>query len=353
MKILLIGKTLGIGGTKRYTEGFVDYLKTTGKVNFDFINLKKIYEDPSPSIKKILKLFHEFPKQVNYDKYDLIHYLQGDLSLYGMLRYLKKKKHSIKLIETSHGIAKREEIYPGFKGFIFRRLWGPHSQNYTLKNLDAIICVSDFAKDLFLKEFQLDTRKLYVVYLASGLKLHNEGAKSLTNAKRNEIVFVGRFDRRKRIEKVMELARVLPDYQFNILGRITDPGYYREVLKKTPHNVSVKTNLSDAQITQNYRTARFFVSFSKWEFCPVTYLEAISLGTPVLAYCQPIKKLVENGCGFEVKTVPQCVNVIRHLEEKYDQLVCKALETSKSFSWKNTVERTLEIYERVLNQLAQ
>ena len=344
---MVVGKTLSLGGTSRYTRNLIQGLERSKELDFDFVNLKSYYDRPGKYLKRIA-LVRSFPKEIDFDKYDLVHFLQLDFSLYGVLRRLKNRVKRPKIIKTSHGLARWEENYKGVAGRLVLKPVMVYIQRYVQKNVDAVIYVSDDQRDFFIKEYNLDRAKTYVVYLASSFETYGGGLQNLMGNKEKSILFVGRVERRKRIELFFDLARLMPDWQFKVTGHVDDYAYYRELQKIKPANTEFLTEASDDEIVAAYRKAKFFVSFSKWENCPVTYLESISQGTPVIAYSMPILKMIENGCGFRVQTPAECVGKIEELETKYDSVVEKAISTSRLFSWEKTAAETLQIYKDLL-----
>jgi len=347
MKTLLIGKTLGTGGTSRYTTNLVANLKIQ-KLDFDFINLKRFYDLPG-KYKKRLDLVRKFPRKIDYDNYDLIHFLEFDYSLYGMLRHLGRRKERPKIIKTSHGMFKREEIFSGLLSKYVLKPFLCYAQKNVQRNVDAVIYVSDEERELFLKTFKLDLAKTYVMYLASSFETYKGSISDLIEHKDNTILFVGRVERRKNIEKIFEVARLLPDMSVKVVGHINDFKYYHELQEIKPINAEFIIDLPDSELITTYQRARYFVSFSRWESCPVTYLESISQGTPVIAYSMPIWKMSQNGCGYRVLTPDDCVTKIRELEKDYDSAIQRTINTADLFTWEKVAKETIQIYQQICN----
>lgn len=347
LRILLIGKTVSPGGTTRYVNHLVQSLKTQ-KLDFDFIDLKRFYNLSGKYMKR-LDLIRKFPLDIKYDDYDLIHYLEFDYSLYGMLRHLRKKKRRPKIIKTSHGMFKREQIFTDFLGKHVARPFLCYSQRYVQQNADGVIYVSDEERELFLREYKLDIAKTYVVYLASTFETYKDKIQRLIENKENTILFVGRIERRKRVEKIFEVATLMPNTKFKIVGHISDFEYYDNLRKIKPTNVEVVIDLSDNELQSTYQRAKYFISFSQWESCPVTYLESISQGTPVVAYSMPIWKMEEGGCGYRVSSSADCVAMIKKLENRYASIAEKALSTANLFSWERVAKETIQVYEDILS----
>ncbi len=297
---------------------------------------------------KRVNLIRQFPKEIDFDGYDLIHFLQLDYSLYGILRFFRKKLRRTRIIKTSHGTSRLEEYH---KGFIQRYIQKPinrYIQKYVQKHVDAVIYVSDDQRDFAIKEYCLDREKTFVVYLASNFETYTGNKKNLINNKEKVILFVGRIERRKRIEKIIEMAELLPNWHFKVIGHLDDHKYYQQIHRLIPENLELLTNIGDKELLDEYQKAKYFVSFSKWENCPISYLESISQGTPVLAYSMPLHILIENGCGYRVQTPLEAVEKINELDKEYESIIEKTISTSRLFSWEKTAKETLKVYEKVL-----
>jgi len=345
IRILLVGGGSEVGGAARYARNLVDNLSKRSDVEFEFMDLKGAYERRG-KIRKAIELICKLPKRIEYKRFDLIHYLEFNLSLYGVVKYVRIKNSRVRIIKTCHGMRRMEKHYRGLMEKGPLRAFESIVQKYVQRNIDGVIYVSDGQRDSFVDAYALDKSKTYVVYLASGLKRYDGTVDSLIGNKETSIIFVGRIERRKRVEKFLELASLLPDRDFKVIGPVVDRGYYNQLLKSKPENARFLLDVSDDELVQHYRRARYFVSFSEWENCPLTYLESISQGTPVIGYSMPVKAMVDGGCGYEVRSASECVNRIGLLEKDYESTVRKALEASKQFSWDKVVQETVEVYNK-------
>jgi glycosyltransferase involved in cell wall biosynthesis len=105
-------------------------------------------------------------------------------------------------------------------------------------------------------------------------------------------LFVGRWDRRKRIERFFELARRFPDVQFVAVGRAHDPRYDRTLRQTYGHlpNLQMpgfvsrfeKDNLYDL-----YAKAWILVNTSAREGLPYTFVEGAGWGCAILSCLNP------------------------------------------------------------------
>lgn len=356
MKILLVGNSQAGGGVSRYIEGITKLL-TEFEPDITFKDLKDVMSNyPRPleysgmrnELKKILlmkELTHDFWKQISNENYNLIHFLNFNLSILPCL-FFNKKKRTFKIIKTSHGMWSKEEL---FQGFIPRVIYKPilsKIQETIQQKIDGVIYVSNAQEKEFKEKFNLTTQNTYVTYLSSPLETYDGNIDKLISEKKDKIIYVGRIEPRKNLQLFLNLARELSMYEFNIIGHGENVNYLEELSRIKPKNVSFLLDVTDEELVTHYRAAKFFVSFSKWENCPISYLESVSQGTPVIATSQNIKPL-ENKCGFMVESVDDAVKIINKIQGDYSKYVRLCIYVSKEMSWEKVKNETLMIYEKL------
>ena len=105
-----------------------------------------------------------------------------------------------------------------------------------------------------------------------------------TFADRNGIVFVGRLQPEKGVADVVELARRLPDIPVTIAGSGELDAYVAEHARQLD-NLTAAGFLGEDELAELVRQARVAVVPSRWqEPAGLTAIEAMALGTPVVAY---------------------------------------------------------------------
>ena len=92
------------------------------------------------------------------------------------------------------------------------------------------------------------------------------------------IGFAGRLSKEKGIDLLAETAKLLPEYRFEIAGNGPDGDCLKGI-----DNVILKGFLTGSELTDFMANAKLLVVPSVWyENCPLSILEAQSMGVPVI-----------------------------------------------------------------------
>ena len=147
--------------------------------------------------------------------------------------------------------------------------------------------------------------------LPNGISI--DSSKKLTNSSSNRVVFCSRLDKRKGIDRFIDLAETFraTDLIFEIYG--PDCGELdfcrNEIVKRNLQNtLSYKGALPSEKVQEMLATSKILILPSKNEPFPMVVLESLAVGTPVL---------VMPSCGFAV--------TLSNFEEDY---VAKSESTS-------------------------
>lgn len=176
------------------------------------------------------------------------------------------------------------------------------------KCIDTIICCSAFLKD------KLDTNP---VLLEKTVVLHNFSKEFPEERaeKGNYVLQFGHLSREKGTYTLMEAAKRMPQVRFVFAGT----GEAAAEIEKLP-NAEYVGFLTGQALEDLVRRAKLTVYPSQWpENCPLSVIESISLGTPVVASrIGGIPELVregETGELFEAGNAAQLEEILRKLLE--------------------------------------
>ncbi len=158
----------------------------------------------------------------------------------------------------------------------------------TYQKVDLYVCPSHFLENKLLKASDLYKGKTFTI--------HNFIEKKFTPVKaesaRPYIVFVGRLSKEKGVELLAQTAKLLPEYQFVVAGTGPDDACLQDI-----PNVTLKGFVSGADLTDLMGNAKLLIAPSVcYENCPLSILEAHSLGVPVVTMNSGgMAELVEDG----------------------------------------------------------
>ena len=229
--------------------------------------------------------------------------------LYEIRAFEKKQKHKIKIIFTAHDYqlicpnhmmkqyvsgklctrcvtgsawncmrfkcihgSLPKSFVGSLEAFIYR-LFKPY------RMIDTIICPSHFIRK------KLNTNPIFrkkIVTIHNFIELDDEiGIDNLfdKNEESQYVLYFGRYSHEKGIDTLLNVVLKLPEIPFVFAGSGPMEHEVNEL-----ENVINKGFMSGTELTNIIRNAEFMIFPSEWyENCPLTVMESLSLGTPVIA----------------------------------------------------------------------
>ncbi|GKQ42457.1 glycosyl transferase [Companilactobacillus sp. RD055328] len=299
----------------------------------------------------------EFEVTINkYIKTDVTHYHTIDPKFY-LSTFLKKRRgrkvgYVHFLPETLEGSIK----LPKFARLIFYR--------YVIsfyKRMDQIVVVNpSFIPKL--EKYKIERSKIkYIPNFVSTETFHEKTAaqkkelrEKLAIEQNDFVVFGnGQVQERKGIDDFFKLAQNNPDIKFIwaggfSFGRITD-GYerYKKMVDNPPENLTFTGIVSREELVDYYNVCDLFLLPSYDELFPMSVLEALSCGNPVLLrdlelYEAILKGYYESGKDYE--ELNEKIHTLRDNPDKLKELKIKSKEASAKYSEENLSKIWLEFY---------
>ena len=221
------------------------------------------------------------------------------------------------LIETSGTFVKHAEvIYHGINKEIFH----PHTE-------DAMSCQ-------FKKKYNLDKFILYVS--------HIQRYKNFLELIKAFVLLRGRID--DNIQLIFAGKCFDQKYYDEMRTFIAEHGYENRIifLGDVPYEA----------LPYLYSTCMIFVYPSTCESFGMTLVEAIACGAPVLASkAEPMPEICANAAIYfdpmDPFAIADVICKTLNDQEAISSLIKNAIERAKTFSWENTVIRTLKIFESI------
>jgi len=231
-----------------------------------------------------------------------------------------------------------------------------------------IIADSESTRNDIVSFFGIDPAKVEVVYLAADniFRKLSEKEKNMDVLKKYKInkkyiLSVGTIEPRKnfaaliRVFNNIKQSKTGSGYKLVIVGRT---GWKSEVTYQERENSPYRDDIlftgriPDQDLVQIYNQAELFVYPSFFEGFGLPPLEAMSCGLPVIAFnTSSLKEVVGDAgilvtAGDESKLENQLLHVLEN-EVVKEELSTKSLIRVKKFSWEETAQKTLDIYNKI------
>lgn len=208
----------------------------------------------------------------NLSEYCFYSYFFDDKAI--VLALLKKMHPAIHVVSRTHGF----ETYPNQAPFEHIPF-----QKFKLKYIDKIMPVSYNGAIELKKINNKFSSKIEVHYLGS---LNHQNINSISN--HISIVSCAYIRSIKRLDKVIDILKLIEKpIEWTLIGDGEDLNKIKKLANKLPQNITVNFlgELTKNEIYNLYQTKPFtlFLSVSETEGLPVSIMEAISFGVPVIA----------------------------------------------------------------------
>lgn len=296
------------------------------------------------------------PKAVSELKLDLLHCTSNTAPI----------RCSVPLVLTLHDIIFMEprdksnkSLYQNM-GWLYRRLVVPR----ILKKCRYIITVSDFERNNIIKKLGIPSERMVMIY--NGYNEWFKPLKDLDMKYRKYIkepgyfFFLGNTDPKKNTErtliaysKYLELSKV----KRKLLMADLDKSYLDDIIVKNHieniyPNIQMPGYIVNSDLPYIYNNAFAFLYTSLRESFGIPLLEAMACGTPVIT--SNTSSMPEIGGQNAILINPESPGEIAQMMIKlekdrdfYDQQKELGIKRAKLFSWRQTAEQLLEVYERV------
>jgi glycosyltransferase involved in cell wall biosynthesis len=170
---------------------------------------------------------------------------------------------------------------------------------------------------------------------------------------RSLIIWVGRICEVKRLDRFLELAKMCPDLNFQIIGPEDGSEYSRRIISRAKEipNISFYGPATYEQLTEFYLRASCLCSTSDFEGFPNTYLEAWSFGLPVITTFDPDNIIAEKNLGAMASDVPGLAQALRKLLESSAQWKMISNNARKYYVENHSVDRVMPQFEQVFREV--
>ena len=166
---------------------------------------------------------------------------------------------------------------------------------------------------------------------------------------RKKVIWVGRLVTYKRPQLCVALARLLPEYDFLIVGaKIKSKKLSVDVmtLSQGVENISCLGHLALEETERVFDSADALINTSSAEGFPNTFLQAWSRGLPVFSFLDPNNFITDNNLGKQVNSIEEMAMAIqKFFENDMNATKRKIME----FFLKNfSVKKKITDFEQIL-----
>ncbi|MFC1856752.1 glycosyltransferase family 4 protein [Thermodesulfobacteriota bacterium] len=236
----------------------------------------------------------------------------------------------------------------------------------TLQKADAIVCDSEYTRKEILKYFDVDYKKIVVIYLAAENNFHPitdgehlERIRHIYNLPKKFLLSVGTIEPRKNLNQLFQAYHLLGNripFPLFIAGK---PGWRSGPIFKFYESLNIHDRVKflgyvpDQDLPALYNLATALVYASKDEGFGLPPLEAMQCGTPaVVSDAGSIPEIVGDGALIVPSNDPHATGdaLMRICEDAslYNRLKIKGLDRSASFCWENTAEELMVLFQRLI-----
>ena len=311
-----------------FTHNYRGMLPTEERINGVLV---KRFRSFSPNVAYHLSV--EMLNELRKCEFDIVHgHNYHALPLY-LSRYAKRKKFVVTPHYHGHG-------HTQFRNFLLK-LYKPFGKRI-FAEADAIISVSNYEKELLVKDFGLDEGKIRLI--PNGIDW-TEFAGGGGQEKTKTILYVGRLEKYKGVQYIIQALPLLDDdFCLEIVGRGTHERELAGLVDRLglSHRVRFNQLLSRSQLLEMYNRAGVFVLLSQHEAFSIVVAEALASKTPcIVASTSALKEWVDNRNCFGVD-YPVDIDQLAGLINK---VIGRRVTGVKLWDWDDVVRELEHIYD--------
>ena len=272
-------------------------------------------------------------RELRKSQFDIVHgHGYHALPLY-FSRYARRKKFVVTPHYHGHG-------HTALRSFLLK-LYKPFGKRI-FADADAVVSVSNYERELLVKDFGLDGTKIRLI--PNGINLAEFAGQEVPGKSRS-ILYVGRLEEYKGVQYII---RALPRLNGDLCLEIVGWGTYKRELEHLveklglSHRVRFSQSLPRSELLEMYNRAGVFVLLSRHEAFAMVVAEALASKTPcIVANTSALTEWVD---GRNCFGIDYPVNIDR-LAELINKVIGGKVTDVKLWEWDDVVRELEHIYD--------
>ncbi len=221
---------------------------------------------------------------------------------------------------------------------------------YGLRHADKVIVQTSSQQRMLTNGFGIDSTVLPMPCFAGP----DIPAAELVRPHSRRVLWIGRISPEKRLELLLDVAALLPQFQFDVVGDANEDGPYAQSLRqraKSIENVVLHGRLDWHRVLGMYGTCDALCCTSAYEGFPNTFLEAWSRGIPVASTFDPDGVIARERLGLVAHDAGSMATALKQL---HDDTVLWANTSRRARHYvanRHAADRVLPILEGIIAAL--
>ncbi|MEM2121386.1 MAG: glycosyltransferase family 4 protein [Candidatus Woesearchaeota archaeon] len=234
-------------------------------------------------------------------------------------------------------------------------------ENFGIENADIVIAVSNFTKNIILKNYNAHPENIFVVHNAVDFTDYDVQEDFYINKEDRVVLFLGRITLQKGPDYFVEAAKLvsekIPNVKFVVVGSGDMQGQMiKRVIELGLINKFLFSGfLRGKDVDRAYKMADVYVMPSVSEPFGITPLEAMRNGTPVIISKQSgVSEVVKHCLKVDFWDVNELANkIIAVLKYRalHNELKNHGALEVKKFSWNEPARKCIKIYNMLVGGL--
>jgi glycosyltransferase involved in cell wall biosynthesis len=264
--------------------------------------------------------------RIGIAKFDLVH--TNGANGFGFIIFNKFFRNKTKIICAFHGISWCSlDCYIKKYGFpigniiSFLRRIAAFMESYSARNCDVVIAVSEGVKRELVAHYIVDEKKITIIHNGVDAETFRPFDKNVSLSKLGldpqfkYALFVGKYHHRKGLDIAVQSMQLLNEPNLKLLVVGPSPALVQSL--HDDNFIISLGRISDEELIHAYNASSFLIHPSRYEGHPVTVLEALACGLPVIASKQSKAEIIRNGSegfiiddGEDAKKYIECMKLL-------------------------------------------